>query len=161
MLNRRESRQQAFEFLFEKSFGAESVDSMILCAQAARDAEISPYAQTVAEGVSAHQEEIDGYISAYSRARHIRRMSRVVLAALRLAIYEILYVDDLEPRISINEAIELVKKFGEKDEAGFVNGVLGGFMKAYTAGEIKPSGVIGAQTAKEAHSGKDGEGEAQ
>ena len=53
------------------------------------------------------------------------------------------------------------KKFGEKDEAGFVNGVLGGFMKAYTAGEIKPSGVIGAQTAKEAHSGKDGEGEAQ
>ena len=88
-------------------------------------------------------------------------MSRVVLAALRLAIYEILYVDDLEPRISINEAIELVKKFGEKDEAGFVNGVLGGFMKAYTAGEIKPSGVIGAQTAKEAHSGKDGEGEAQ
>jgi N utilization substance protein B len=90
--------------------------------------------------VFTHVEEIDGYISRYSRARSFRRLSKVVLAALRLAIYEILYVDDLEPRISINEAVELAKTFSGKDEAGFVNGVLGGFMKAYSAGEIKPQG---------------------
>ena len=77
----------------------------------------------------------------------------MVRAVLRLAVYEILYVNDLEPRISINEAIELTKKFSGKDEAGFVNGVLGGFMKAYEAGDIKP------QPLNDAPAASDGSGE--
>lgn len=136
-MSRRKSRQQAFEIIFEKSFGAGEVESIIQTAGAARDMEVSDYARQVASGVFEHIDEIDGYISKYSRARSLRRLSKVVLAVLRLAIYEILYVDDLQPNISINEAIELAKKFSGKDEAGFVNGVLGGFMKAYNAGEIK------------------------
>ncbi len=139
-MSRRESRQQAFEIIFEKSFGAGEIESIIKAAGDARDMEASDYARQVASGVFDHLDEIDGCISRYSRARSFRRLSKVVLAALRLAIYEILYVDDLEPNISINEAIELTKKFSGKDEAGFVNGVLGGFMKAYNAGEVKPSG---------------------
>ncbi len=141
MLKRRESRQQAFELIFEKSFSKdelnsnENINNIMQAAVDARDVEISPYAQQVFEGVFEHLEEIDGYITQYSRARSFRRLSKVVLAALRLAVYEILYVDDLDPTISINEAIELAKKFSGKDEAGFVNGVLGGFMQAYP--EIK------------------------
>lgn len=136
-MSRRESRQQAFEIIFERAFGNGDVENIIQAAGAARDVEVSDYARQVAAGVFDHLEEIDGYISQYSRARSFRRLSKVVLAALRLSIYEILYVDDLEPRISINEAVELAKTFSGKDEAGFVNGVLGGFMKAYDAGEIK------------------------
>lgn len=136
MLNRRESRQQAFEFIFEKSFNGNEPDQIFLNAGEARDAEISAYAKELLEGVWAHIEEIDGYISAYSVKRSIRRLSKVVLAALRLAIYEIVYVDDLDPTISINEAVELTKKFSGKDESGYVNGVLGGFLKAYRAGEL-------------------------
>lgn len=135
MIKRREARQQAFELIFEKSFGNDEPDNIIEAAADARDMELSPYAQQVFSGVVEHLEEIDGYIAQYSRARSFRRLSKVVLAALRLAIYEILYVDDLEPNISINEAIELAKEFSGKDEAGFVNGVLGGFMQAYP--EIK------------------------
>ncbi|MDD6395736.1 MAG: transcription antitermination factor NusB [Firmicutes bacterium] len=141
MIKRREARQQAFELIFEKSFckdeneNAHNIECIIEAAADARDMELSPYARQVFSGVFEHIEEIDGYISQYSRARSFRRLSKVVLAALRLAIYEILYVDDLEPTISINEAIELTKKFSGKDEAGFVNGVLGGFMQAYP--EIK------------------------
>lgn len=140
MLNRRESRQQAFELIFEKSFCDDELENIIKAAGDARDMELSSYAEQVVSGVFANLAEIDGYIAKYSHARSFRRLSKVVLAALRLAFYEILYVDDLEPNISINEAIELTKKFSGKDEAGFVNGVLGGFMKDYkTATEAKKS----------------------
>ena len=139
MLNRRESRQQAFEFIFEKSFNGNDAEEILNNAGEARDTEISAYATELLKGVSDHQQEIDGYISAFSVKRSIRRLSKVVLAALRLAIYEIIYVQDLEPTISINEAVELTKKCSGKDESGYVNGVLGGFLKAYTAGKISPS----------------------
>ena len=117
MIKRREARQQAFELIFEKSFckdegdNTENISGIIEAAADARDMELSPYAQQVFSGVFEHLEEIDGYISQYSRARSFRRLSKVVLASLRLAIYEILYVDDLDPTVSINEAIELAKKF--------------------------------------------------
>lgn len=140
MLNRRESRQQAFELIFEKSFCDNELDEVFEAAQDARDMELSPYARQVVSGVFANLSEIDEYIIKYSHARSFRRLSKVVLAALRLAFYEILYVDDLEANISINEAVELTKKFSGKDEAGFVNGVLGGFMKHYkSVGDKKVS----------------------
>ncbi len=138
MLNRRASRQQAFEFIFEKSFNGNEPEDIFRNAGEARDAEISDYATKLLRGVSDHLGEIDGYISAYSIKRNIRRLSKVVLAALRLAIYEIIYIDDLDPTISINEAVELTKKFSGSDESGYVNGVLGGFLKAYKAGNIIP-----------------------
>ena len=139
MLNRRESRKQAFEFIFEKSINSNDPEEIFRNAGEARDAEISDYARELLNGVFEHIDQIDNCISTYSVKRSIRRLSKVVLAALRLAIYEILYVDDLDPTISINEAVELTKKFSGKDESGYVNGVLGGFLKAYNAGEIKTS----------------------
>ena len=155
MLKRREARQQAFEFIFERAFGETDVDSLIGNAKAARDIEISDYARKVTAGVFEHLEEIDGYIEKYSRGRSLRRLSKVVLTALRLAVYEILYVDDLDATVSINEAIELAKKFAGKDEAGYVNGVLGGFMKAIEAGEIKPASAQAAdETAANEGDGK-------
>lgn len=139
-MNRRESRQQAFEFIFEKSFSDSEPEEILRNAGYARDTEISDYARRLLCGVSEHTEEIDGYIAQYSVKRSIRRLSKVILAALRLAIYEILYEDDLDPTISINEAVELTKKFSGRDESGYVNGVLAGFYKAYKAGDIKPAG---------------------
>lgn len=152
-MTRREARQQAFELIFERSFHDGGVEDIIRVAGVARDVEISDYAKETAAGVFARLEELDGCIAPYCRARSLNRLSRVVRAVLRLAVYEILYVNDLEPRISINEAIELTKKFSGKDEAGFVNGVLGGFMKAYEAGDIKP------QPLNDAPAASDGSGE--
>ena len=145
MLNRRESRQQAFEFIFEKSFTGNDAEDIIRNAGDARDAEISEYAETILRGVSEHMDEIDGYISAYSERRKITRLSRVVLTALRLAMYEIIYVSDLDPTISINEAVELTKKFSGRDESGYVNGVLAGFLRAYNDGKIQPVETTGGE----------------
>jgi transcription antitermination factor NusB len=144
MLNRRMARQQAFEFIFEKSFNNNDIEDILRNAGDARDEEIAEYAAELLSGVYAHQEEIDGYISAYSVKRRINRLSKVVLAALRLAIYEILYVPDLDAAISINEAVELTKKFSASDESSYVNGVLGGFCKAYSAGGIRPVSADGS-----------------
>ena len=133
MLNRRQSRQQAFEFIFEKSFNGYEPEDILRNAGDARDEEISDYARELLTGVSEHLAEIDGYISANLVKRSIGRLSKVVISALRLAIYEIIYVDDLDPTVSINEAVELTKKFSGKDESAYVNGVLGGFLRSYEA----------------------------
>ena len=150
MLNRRQARQQAFEFIFEKSFHNNDIEDILRNAGDARDEEISEYATELLTGVYGHLSEIDGYISTYSVKRKINRLSKVVLAALRLAMYEIIYVPDLDAAISINEAVELTKKFSASDESGYVNGVLGGFFKAYSAGKIKTdSKEEGASTGDE------------
>ncbi|MBQ9902201.1 MAG: transcription antitermination factor NusB [Clostridia bacterium] len=137
MLTRRESRQQAFEFIFEESFNGNEPEEIFRNAGEARDAEISDYARQLLSGVSEHREELDGYISSLLVRRSIHRLSKVVLAALRLAMYEIIYIPDLDPTVSINEAVELTKRFSGKDESGYVNGVLGSFLKKYQSGEIK------------------------
>ena len=59
----------------------------------------------------------------------IDRISKVSLAILKLAIYEIKYMDDIPVKVSINEAVELDKKFDEPDNSSFINGVLGGFCR--------------------------------
>ena len=57
------------------------------------------------------------------------RISRVALAIMRLAVYEMLYVDDIPVSVSINEAVELAKKYGGDEDSSFVNGVLGGISR--------------------------------
>lgn len=130
MIKRREAREQAFQIIFEKSFMDESVDEIIAAAAEARGVDFDKYAKDAAVGVFENLELIDETINKYSVARSIRRLSKVVLAVLRLAVYEIKFVDDLDASISINEAVELTKYYASEEEGGFVNGVLGGFVRA-------------------------------
>ena len=60
----------------------------------------------------------------------IHRLPKVSLAVLRLAIAEMLYIDDVPCGVSVNEAVEIVKKYGTSDDASFVNGVLGSIAKS-------------------------------
>jgi len=129
MAKRREARELAFQIVFEKSFTDSSVEEIISSAEEIRGVEFDEYAKMVSDGVYENLELIDGIISKYSVARSIRRLSKVVLAVLRLAVYEILFVDGLEVSISINEAIELTKCYATDEEGGFVNGVLGAFVR--------------------------------
>lgn len=130
MVKRREARELAFQIIFEKSFTESTVEDIIAAAEESRAVEFDDYAKNVSSGVYENIEQIDAVIGRYSVARSIRRLSRVVLAVLRLAVYEILFVEDLEPSISINEAVELTKTYASDEEGGFVNGVLGAFVRA-------------------------------
>lgn len=75
-------------------------------------------------------EQIDQHITENLESWSIHRLAKVDLAALRISIYEILYRKDIPIEVSINEAIEIVKKYSNNDSFKFINGVLGGFVKS-------------------------------
>jgi len=78
----------------------------------------------IVEGVYSHKKEIDNIIQYYSNNWSINRMTTVDRNILRLAIFEILFCPDIPVKVSLNEAIELGKKFGAEKSAGFINGIL-------------------------------------
>ena len=82
------------------------------------------FAQPLIEGMVTHLPEIDERIRRYSENYEFHRISPVDRNVLRLAIYEMLFRDDIPPVVSINEAIELAKTFGSGDSGRFVNGIL-------------------------------------
>lgn len=83
------------------------------------------YIKSVLEGIVDKVVFIDEYIVKYSKDWSIERMSKIDLAILRVAIYEILYKDDIPSSVSINEAVELAKKYSHEDASSFINGILG------------------------------------
>ena len=129
-MTRREAREEALILVFEKEFNSDSLEEIIETAKEVRDIEPDEYIIGVFHGVFDNIEEIDGIISKYSVGWSIKRITKIALAILRLAIYEIKFVDDIPVSVSINEAVELAKKFGQDDSSAFVNGVLGKLVNA-------------------------------
>ncbi len=130
MSKRRAARELAFQLLFEKTFRDEPIEELIGLAQQSRDIEPDKYVLELIGGVEKRCDELDEIIGKHSRARSLPRLSKVVLATLRLALYEILYMDAIDASVSINEAVETAKLYAGEDEAGFVNGVLGAYIRS-------------------------------
>lgn len=123
-------REQAFFLCFESLFSDTDIDELADNAGDARDEIISAPAIERAKGVAEHSEEIDAIISRKLKAGwKLNRISKVSLAVLRLAVYEMKYMDDIPVSVSINEAVELSKKFTVEDDTSFINGVLGAVAK--------------------------------
>ena len=98
------------------------------------DAAQMEYIRALVETAVEHQEALDENIERHSRGWRAERLSRPVRAILRCALCEIMYFPDVPDAAAINEAVELAKKYGESEETpAFVNGVLGGFMRAEPA----------------------------
>jgi N utilization substance protein B len=97
------------------------------------------YVASVLGGAWERQSEIDALIEKYSKRWKISRISKVDLAILRVAICEILAFTDIPVSVSINEAVELAKRYGSEDSGSYVNGVLGRIAaEAAPAGKRKP-----------------------
>ena len=129
-ISRYKMREQAFFLCFESLFSDTDIDELADNAGDARDEFLSDYAIECAKGVRDHGEDIDALISRnLKQGWKITRISKVSLAVMRLAVYEMLYVDDVPVSVSINEAVELTKKYTVKDDSAFVNGVLGAIAK--------------------------------
>ncbi|MBR6727324.1 MAG: transcription antitermination factor NusB [Clostridia bacterium] len=124
-MNRREAREAAFELLFETEFRADEQREEIF-AISTENREIAPnaYIHDAYFGVQEHLEEIDGLINKHAKGWKTSRISKVSRSILRLCVYEMLYCEDIPESVSINEAIELCKKFDEEKARPFVNGVL-------------------------------------
>lgn len=86
--------------------------------------EIRNYCEKLVEGTLTNLGNIDSAIIRYATNWQLNRMAVVDRNILRLATYELLYLEDIPPKVAINEAVELAKKFGDNDSSKFVNGVL-------------------------------------
>ncbi|SEB69167.1 transcription antitermination factor NusB [Paenibacillus sp. GP183] len=94
------------------------------------DEKLSPdYIVELVEGTFTHKKEIDILLEEYLKGWQMDRLSRIDREVLRLAVYEMVYRDDVPPKVVVNEAIELSKHFGTEESGKFVNGVLGKMIK--------------------------------
>ena len=128
-MTRKQAREEAFILVFEKVFSGCSTEEILELAVEARDLEPNGYIKTVFSGVYDNIDEIDGIISENAIGWKINRISKTALCVLRLAIYEIKYMEDIPASVSINEAVELCKKYATKEDASFVNGILASVVK--------------------------------
>ena len=83
------------------------------------------YIRTCVEGVAAHEDELDALIAQYAIGWNLHRISRFTKAAMRLAIFEMLYLQDVPTGVAINECVELTRKYEDAEVVSFVNGILG------------------------------------
>ncbi len=127
------AREAAMQLVFEQIFGGvgetETLVDLIDYQPGEND---KSYIDMVVSGVREHEKEIDAEISACLRGWTLERLSRVDLAILRLAVFEMQYAQ-IPAAVSINEAVELTRKYSSEQSCPFVNGVLGTISRKLTA----------------------------
>lgn len=129
IMTRREARDSAFILIFEKEINGFDTDLNLEIAEECDEIKINDYTKEVFCGVYDNLTAIDEIISKYSVSWNIKRISKVALAVLRLAIFEIKYLDSVPVSVSINEAVEIAKKYSTKEDSVFINGILSSVAK--------------------------------
>lgn len=129
-MTRKQAREEAFILIFEKLFSDSTTEEILALATEVRDLEPDEYIRKVFFGVYDNLEDIDSIISETAKGWKISRISKTALSVLRLSIFEIKYYDEIPVSVSINEAVELCKKYATQDDASFVNGILSTVAKA-------------------------------
>ena len=127
MSRRRDNRIAAVQFLYMWEANPPESLNDELCnffSSQEQPREYYSFAEELIQGAVEHVAEIDGIIKEYAKNWDFKRIARVDLAILRLAIYEMLYRKDIPPVVSINEAIDLSKLFSIPDAKRFINGIL-------------------------------------
>ncbi len=130
-MTRSQEREQAFILLFEKGFNPElsleDLRELSLESEFIADSEFTVKLASLAiENVG----EIDSKINEFAKGWTTSRITKVSLAILRIAVCEMLYLDDIPVSVSINEAVELAKQYASAEDSKFINGVLGSIEKS-------------------------------
>ncbi len=134
-MTRSAARDLAFHLIFERAFREEAIEEIIADAEEARAIEEDEFALALTNCINDHLAEIDAEIDRYSDKWKVNRLPKVSLTVLRLAIGEMLYFRDIPVAATINEAVELAKKYSMQEDAAYINGVLGAFAKAHRTGD--------------------------
>lgn len=131
-MNRTEAREQAFKLLYSMEIQKENEEEQIdlyFESNEINDEKTKEYVKDVWLGVKNNKEEITEKISSNLKTNwKLERISKIDIALLKLAIYEMLY-KKIPFKVAINEAVELAKKYGEDNSASFINGVLASIVK--------------------------------
>ena len=137
-MTRRESRQAAVSLLFERSFDYErSAEEIMNDAIVEREMKISEFARELFLRADENLGDINEKLERCADNWHIDRIDRVTLSVLRLAGCEIDYFPEIPVEITVNEALELARFYGEEASVGFINGVLGKYAKGVEKTDAK------------------------
>lgn len=131
-MSRRELRERIFLLLFRVEFNhMEDMPEQLQLFFSEEESESTEEEKRYISGkygnIAAKLPEIDALINERAKGWTVERMGKVDITIIRLAVYEICYDDDIPTGVAINEAVELAKKFGQDESAGFINGVLAKF----------------------------------
>jgi N utilization substance protein B len=124
---RRQARELAAQFLYQYDLSGGAVDEALALFWQTQQAIAGPtrqFAEELIRGACEHRAEIDERIQKYTEHWELPRIAAVDRNILRLAIFEMLYRDDIPPVVSINEAVDIAKKFSTRESGAFVNGIL-------------------------------------
>ncbi|NLY18488.1 MAG: transcription antitermination factor NusB [Clostridiaceae bacterium] len=127
-MGRRLSRENAMKLLYQFQLRNDDIEEQIelfLSENENLDDLEKDYFFDIVRGATGKLKEIDKLIESHAKGWSLERMPKVDLAIMRLAIYELIYRDDIPFTVSINEAVELAKKYGADQSKAFINGILG------------------------------------
>ncbi len=133
-MSRRTSRKHVMNILFQTEFNAdEALDSIIETYRREIekiDSRDLPFIKGELEGINANTQVLVDTINKYATGWSVDRMSKLDVAILKIAIYEMLYCEDIPDKVAANEAVELAKEYSSDKAPGFINGVLGKVIKS-------------------------------
>ena len=137
MGKRRVARELALKFLYQTEFNSNSPDSELnsFCERANVSEEIQDFTQTLIKNIFIHKKEVDGLLKKISANWVPDRMAMIDKNILRLGICELLFDSTTPPKVVINEAVEIAKKFGTEESPDFINGILD---KVYKDSKVAP-----------------------
>lgn len=130
-MSKRIARRLALQVLFQQDFSDDksalslALETLTYEEKSSFETSDEEYANMLIQGVLACQQELDSAISYFSKGWSLSRLGGVDRAILRLGIYEIRYVESVPYKVTINEAVELAKEFGDVASTKFINGILG------------------------------------
>lgn len=134
MGNRRQSRECALQMLYQLDMSRSGADDVIVRFWQTNDAdaEVRTFADELVRGVAGSLGELDELLSSHSTNWKITRMAAVDKNVLRLAAYELTRRPDIPVKVTINEAVEIAKRFGTSESGAFVNGILDNIARGVT-----------------------------
>jgi N utilization substance protein B len=123
---RRQGRELALQVLYQIDMTRRDVGEALelFWSNFAADEDAREFCECLVRGVIEHRDEISDLIETYAEHWKMSRMTRIDRNILRVAVYELLYCHDIPPKVTINEAVEIGKRFGSEDSGSFVNGIL-------------------------------------
>jgi N utilization substance protein B len=126
MGKRRQAREAALQLLYALDMTHTEVTAMLESAwtKAVIAVETRDFTSALVTGVMAHRAEIDALIQTWSAHWSLERIGLVERNILRFAIYELLFMPEIPPNVTINEAVEVAKKYGTEEAPSFINGIL-------------------------------------
>ena len=138
MGTRRIAREQALQALFYMDMHRDPVDNPVglFCSCFSQDQPAEPFFHRLVDGVQKNRATIDTVIERFSNNWKLSRMSCVDRNVLRIAVFELLFCGDIPPKVSINEAIDVGKRFGTEESGAFINGILDSIRLALDTGQL-------------------------